>query len=197
MQKYNEAKQRLLREGIGSYLEAVTALIEYQREVQNRCRTVMEEYLEDYSSALGVHLKASEVRNCAWPAITKWEGDWWNLGVWISRKKFVKLRSWESSCCLQYESGENGLFCWIGECFPTTKIAMNLARKFERLDPKVLQDGREVWIEHKFKKVDEAITFDTFLHTLMKRWTGLWKRAGGIKEVLKSNKSGTYKAGED
>jgi hypothetical protein len=184
IQSHDEARSRLLEEGIRSYLEAVTALIEFQREVQKKCRTAMEAYLDDYASALKVRLRNSEIRDCAWPAFAKWEGDWWMLGVWIERKNIPGIRWWETSCGLQYESGENGLFCWIGECFPTGKTALDLSCKFQRLNRKVMHQGKEVWIQHKLK-VEEATAFEVSLQALSEQWIELWKKVGGIKEAFK------------
>ena len=50
----DEARKQLLREGARSYLQAATALIEYQREVQKSCQKVMERYVDEYASALKV-----------------------------------------------------------------------------------------------------------------------------------------------
>ena len=78
---YDEARKRLVEQGVPSYLEAVTALIGFQGEVQKQCRTVMEAYVKNYASALKVNLKSSEIQDVAWPAFAKWEGDWWGLAV--------------------------------------------------------------------------------------------------------------------
>jgi hypothetical protein len=48
---HDQLRKRLLLEGAESYLEAYTALLEYEREVQKKCRRVMQTYLGDYSTA--------------------------------------------------------------------------------------------------------------------------------------------------
>src|SRR5437667_5697047 len=104
--EYDEARRRLVEEGTPSYLEAVTALIEYQREVQKRCRAVMAKHLDDYASALKVRLTSGEIQNFAEPSVAKWEGHFWFLGAKIVRKNIPKIRWWESFLCLGYESGD-------------------------------------------------------------------------------------------
>ena len=185
VQAHDEARRRLLEEGVRSYLDAVTALIEYQREVQKKCRAVMEARLGDYASALKIPLKSSDIRDWASPKFEKWEGTWWCLGGTIFRRNITpKIRWWDTSCCLQYELGENGLFCWIGVGFPTTKMTAFLHRQFHRLNRKVLQQGREVWIEHSLKK-EEGAAFEKSLEALFQQWIELWNKVGGIKQAFK------------
>ena len=63
----NEPRKRLLREAAGLYLDAVTAMIEYQKEVQNKCRDVLKNHIEDYGAVLNlkVPLKSNEIKNAA------------------------------------------------------------------------------------------------------------------------------------
>jgi hypothetical protein len=183
-ERYDEARQRLLEQGTRSYLDAVTAVLEYQKEVHKRCRAVMETYLDDYASALKVRLSNSEIKNDAWPSLANWDGSWWLLGAKIVRKNIPRIRWWETSCCLQYECGENGLFCWVGAWFPTKNMASDVSRRFQRLNRKVMCEGNEVWIQQKLK-VEEVIGFDEALEALCQQWIDLWKEVGGIKQVFK------------
>ena len=101
---HDEALKPLLEEGARSYLDAVTALIAFQREVQKKCRKVMAKNLRGYESAMKVRMTSSEIGDCAWPSFGEWGGDWWSLGVKIARSDIPGVRWWETYCCLQYES---------------------------------------------------------------------------------------------
>jgi hypothetical protein len=186
---HEEARRRLLEEGARSYAEAYTAVLEYQREVQKKCREVMETYLDDYGSALGAkpRLTKKDIRSVAWPKPDEWNGNGWQLGVCIVRRSIPSIRWWEVNCCLQLEGEEfddPGLYCWIGEWFPTRKLAADLFQEFKQLNAKVKHDGKDVWIHHSVK-LEEAASFDELLQTLFEEWIALWKKVGGMKSVFK------------
>ena len=121
-QEHDKTRRRLLEEGARSYLDAVNALIAFRQEVQNTCRTVLENHLNDYGSALGVRLEKGEIKDAESPSFAGWEGDRWSLGVKVVREKITpQIRWWETWCCLQYVSGDSGLLCWIDEWFPVRR----------------------------------------------------------------------------
>jgi hypothetical protein len=179
-----EARKRLLEEGARSYNDAVTALIAFQNEVQKKCRDVLERHLEDYSSALGIQLTEEEIADTDWPSFAKWEGDDWGLGVKILRRDLPSMRWWESRCCLQWESGDTGLYCWIGEEFPGRAKVESVRTQFHKRDHQVAQGNNTLWLEHKLT-TDTVTSFEEPLDSLVQRWVGLWKKVGGIKGVFK------------
>ena len=71
-QEREEARRRLLEEGARSYQDAVAALTAYREEIQKICKKVMNNHIENYSSALGVTLKKNEVKNAEWRSFGKW-----------------------------------------------------------------------------------------------------------------------------
>lgn len=182
------ASRRLLEEGARSYLGAMTALVAYQKEVQKKCRAVMEDCLKDYAFALKVSLRSDEIQEVAYPSITKWEGNWWSLGVKIVRKDIPRISYWESGCCLQYESAR-GLYCWIGEYFTPKGLAESLYSKFHRVNSRVIAEGNDVWLESGLK-VEETPALEENLEKLFRQWAELWTKVGGIKEVLKATAGG-------
>ena len=184
-QPHNDALKQLLEEGTKSYLEAATALIAFQGEVQKKCRAVIENNRTDYAAALKVALSDDEIQSFAAPEFAKWESDWWSLGVKVVRKDFPKLRWWEMQCCLEFEiSGEAYLSCSITEWFPTTKMAGEVFAQFSAHDTNVRSEGKGVWLQIPVEMQDVAI-FDEKLDALCRQWIDLWKKAGGIKEVFK------------
>src|SRR5216684_3449508 len=101
MEKSVPKDDAFLIEGARSYLQATTALVHYQQEVQKKCRLVMEGYISDYASALGVGLKSGDIEAIAWPETRQWDGSWACLGVKIAKRGVIRgIRWWESYCCL-------------------------------------------------------------------------------------------------
>src|SRR5262249_5600996 len=157
---HEEARKRLLEEGARCYLDAITAMIEFQREVRRICRGVIEKYLGEYASALKlkVPFHKSEIRDGAWPSFPNWEGDWWTLGVEIPRRDIPKVPWWGAYCALSYEAPARGLYCFIGEWSNTTQFANGLYRKFRRLNQNLIKEDNEVWISHSLN-VEEVPSF--------------------------------------
>jgi hypothetical protein len=191
---HDEARKRLLEEGARSYLEAITALVEYQREVQKQCRKVMEENLDEYANVLGVKLTSDEIQNCSWPSFQSWEGDWSFLGVHIFRDDITPFRWWDTSCCLQFDS-EKGHYCFVGQEFQSTKVATQLFRAIQPLEAKVKQSGSEVWIQHNLT-VEETTSLAKPLGEIFQRWTELWAKVGGINGVFVNTVSNDAKPAE-
>ncbi len=183
--KHEEARRRLLEEGARSYLDAVSALVAFRQEVQKMCRTVLEKHLDDYSPALKlkVPLERGEIKEAEWPSLAKWEGDCWNLGVMVRRKKITPtIPSWATHCCLSYYS-DAGLLCWICEHFPNKQKATVLYGKFRPLNKKIKCDANWVWIPHSLK-VEEVCNLEANLEGIVKEWIELWMKVGGIKKAF-------------
>jgi hypothetical protein len=84
-------RHALLEEGARSYLEALTALTIFRRDVQSVCRKAIERHYTKFSQALGVsipELEAESIVSCATPE-EQFNGSSAYLGVKhrISRRK--------------------------------------------------------------------------------------------------------------
>lgn len=55
------AEQRLLAEGIPSYLDAMTAIQELRQNIQKRCKRVLCEGREEFEKAIGMTLDATKI----------------------------------------------------------------------------------------------------------------------------------------
>src|SRR5260370_339245 len=181
--KTRTAKGRLVEEGARSYLDAVNALIEFQKEVQKASRLIIERNIEEYSTALKIRLKAKELREFAWPELAEWDGTYWSLGTEIIRRNVIpSVRWWQTTCGFGIE--DSGLACWVAEWFPTRRHATALHQKFDGFNPKVQLDGYGVWIHHDVR-IEEAATFEEPLGALFEEWIRLWTKVGGMKEAFK------------
>lgn len=179
------AADALLVEGARSYLEAFSALLFYQREVQKKCRDVMTGYLGKYAEALGVALGHDEIVETAWPKAPEWDGTYAQLGVKIAKDREIPgIRWWETYCSVQWDSEDPKFSCWIGEWFPTVKMATDICKSLRRLDVKVTAEEKLVYIDMALRP-EQGATFDKALIDLSQRWINLWKKAGGMKKVFR------------
>jgi hypothetical protein len=183
-QSPDEARRLLLEEGARSYGEAFTALVEFRREVEKKCRAVLTNALGRYSAALKVPLASADIRDANWPSLEKWDGDSWCLGVSIINKKTKTTRWWSTTCALQEDSGQHGLFCWIGACLPNKKIADELYRAFQSHNGSVQLQDDEVWLEHPLTPV-LVPNLEEPLEGLIDQWVELWQKVGGICDFIK------------
>jgi hypothetical protein len=191
---HEQARTRLLEEGARSYLEACTAVLEYQREVQKKCREVMEKYLDDYNAAVKVDsknsLKSADIKEFVWPKPEQWEGGWATIGVEIRRTRVTPaIRLWYPYCGLSWESGDPTVWCWVGDWIAPRRLAVLVLERFHHLDKSVQRnpqdDPHEIWIQDKLN-VEEAAAFDERLEALFERWIDLWKMVGGMRQVFKA-----------
>jgi hypothetical protein len=181
----DKARRRLLEEGARSYLKAANALVTYQQEVQKKCRKVMARYIGDYGSALKVKLERSMIEDIVWPKFDAWEGDWASVGVRVVRRDIAGIRWWEAYCSLEWQSEDPEFSCYVGEWFPTRKMATDLCHRFERLNPLVEVWERNVGIAQTLNP-EEAPEFEERLDELFQKWIKLWKKTGGMSAVFKA-----------
>jgi hypothetical protein len=170
------ARTRFLVEGTSSYLQAATAVLEYQRAVQRECRVVMEEHLSDYASALRVNLKRDQIRDFSWPSWSEWDGTYWCLGA-QSRARSSKACRWDSYCALQYDVSGGRTYCWVGQAFSKKELARGVMRHFRK--DVHYDDDYIVWIEHPLQQ-GEVDQLQPRLTELMTRWIKYWEDAGGV-----------------
>jgi hypothetical protein len=182
--EHDQARDRLFQEGARSYLKAANALIAFQREVQKKCRKVMARYVGEYGSALKVDLETSEIVDLAWPKFDEWEGEYASIGVHVVRRDIAGVRWWEAYCTLEWECDDPGFYCYVGEWFPTRKIATDLCQRFKRLNPEVEVFEGNIGIRHSLKP-EQAPDFEERLDDLLQKWIKLWKKTGGMKAVFK------------
>jgi hypothetical protein len=185
----DDALQKLLEEGSRSYVDAVTAIIEYQSQVQKKCRLVTERHLDEYSAALNLkdrdRLTIDEIQPHAFPAIDKWEGDRWSLGVQIVRTNIPGVSWWGAYCALDYNV-EYGLFCWVGEWLSPKRCAVTLAQKLRTFQSIYLDvEGYNVGVSEGVEP-SQVASCENVLEKLMEEWIRLWSKVGGIREVVKT-----------
>jgi hypothetical protein len=183
-EKQKIARRRLLEEGARSYLDAVNALIAFRQDVQAICKAVLEKHVDEYGSALNIHLADHDIQDHESPALKDWAGDWWNLGAKLVRKEITPaIRWWETYCCLGYGLDDGGLCCWVGEWFPTKQQRLTLHRRFHLLNKKVEEDGSVLFILQKVE-IEGICKLEAYLNGIVEEWIALWRKVGGMKKVF-------------
>lgn len=176
-----QAEQELLQQGINEYLDASNAIKAFRSIVQETCRRVVEQNLDEYAGALGITLSKKDVLEHEY-----FQSDRAGCSVGVKLKPVVKGLSYaELGCTVAWwaEDGDlkTGIYMWIWSRRKGIERLSDVLRRkgvnpsfYETGDPRYLEVGELITaqdvarMESKFDKV-------------MKKWITLWTKAGGIK----------------
>jgi hypothetical protein len=192
----HDVRRRFLEEGARSYVDAMTALIEYQREVQNKCREVLERHLGEYSVALGVEMTRDGIRDYAYPNPEEWVSMWANLGAKLPHVTRSLGVAWSESYCAlgwDYEVAPPWFGAWVGISVPK-KLSGFLHKELVRVGTKdVSQEPLMVFVGRKLEG-ELIATFHETVEELLRHWIDSWVKLGGLKAV--ALRSGSTSAGQ-
>jgi hypothetical protein len=184
----SDPERALLEEGATSYVQAVGAILAFRSLVQARCREVVRKRLKEYGAALGVSLKADDIRDYQGPGEAKWGEKWASLGVEL--RDVGLAEAWLYHTMGWYRTDEGDWWSTVGVSvwFKDAGAAERLGEVFEphagHLDlwhqPKQLGCSRDL-------DEGDAGTFETHLDGLFVEWIALWTKVGGLK-VLDADK---------
>src|SRR5262245_29810230 len=177
---HQEVTKRLLEQGARSYLQAATALLAYEREVQKLCRRAMEAHFDEYVDALAIPLDLAEIQDGAWEP-DGLEEDWRSVGVAIEGKRIPPLKRWWGVyCCLYWDAAHPGQFqCGINEWIGgPRKNAEDILRRFRKSNSEVWGEGKEIGV-CRWLAADAVDDAEDTLGELFKDWIGLWQKVGG------------------
>ena len=191
----DDARRHLLEEGTRSYLEATTAIITFEREIQRRCRELLESHIDEYANALQPpeEFDGKEIQDWLSPSTEKFEGVWRSVGAAIQGKRFEPfVRWWGTYITLEWEEQEcyASIAEWIGG--PWAK-SDQLFQRLKKLGELVYDDKTKAGLYHNAKnvgicqvlKAEQAGRFEEPLEQLLQQWIKLWKKVGGLKGVFK------------
>jgi hypothetical protein len=185
---HETVRRQLIEEGARSYLAVMTAVIEYRREVQKKCREVLERHLSDYASALGVAVTQNNIRDLAAPEHDKWDGNWAYLGVKIVNLALPPGVSWSEAFCSLGWTNADPASSWFGASVSMSlpkKLATILHQEMQRVGTKDLDlpNGFTVSLSRNLEG-DAVADFDKALDTLLRQWIDSWTKVGGLKAIL-------------
>ncbi|MBM4298715.1 MAG: hypothetical protein FJ143_13335 [Deltaproteobacteria bacterium] len=186
----------LLEEGIRSYLKATTAITAFEREIQSRCREVLESQIDEYSSALmpPEPLAAKEIADFAAPAWDKFDPLYRWVGAAIEGKHYKPTISWWGTYCgLEWEAEACyvGVAEWIGGPRIKSEQLFEQMRNLKVVQEFDEQKGAGLYQFQKYVgicqriKPEEAASLDKELERLMQKWIGLWNKIGGMEAIFK------------
>jgi hypothetical protein len=187
---YDQSRLPLLEEGARSYLDALTALTEFQREIRSRWRHTLDTHFREYSEALGVQLRADEILPYASPE-RELQGAKAGLGLKlnISASNAVTCGSyyvvgWE----LNPDSSVR-FDAWVSMYFSRQDYCKPLPAAVRSFKPEVPvgleldQDKNNLWLSTRLIP-EEMSSFDEKLGGVMHTWIQFWKRIGGLKVLF-------------
>jgi hypothetical protein len=188
--RHEEARRKLLEEGAKSYVDALTAIVAYQREVQEKCRDVLARNLADYSRSLGLepanYLTQGMIDDHAYPDLKQWDGDTASLGVKMKGTSWPGLSWWWTLCYLYWDSGERDTR-WFGVVvelrLPKRAAAALHTAMVLYPSSEVYLEGYSVWIQRKLC-VSGSADFEGDLEELLGSWIEVLGRVDGLRAIL-------------
>lgn len=184
----DQARLAFLEEGANSYLDALLAIAEFQREVRVRCKDALERHLSDYGRALDVKLEPESIDD--WPPAGK---ELWGTGVWTSlgaRLRHPPGGIYTSYCILHWMRESEGLWfgVWQGMGFSRNTDCMEVCKVFKALQPatcpaiKVDCENKHVGLSLNLSPADMT-SLDEKLDEVLSAWIQLWQQFGGFKAL--------------
>jgi hypothetical protein len=173
----------LLVDGIRLYSKALGALNDFQRMVTETIRKVVGEELGGLSTAMGTKLAKRELTNYVKPnRIADFNGKWASLWVRIDRSEKV---GWCLNFAISWLKDEANVkvSIWLNDETQAKSIASALKKLSSRAP--VQLESCEVYI-HRVLPPEEAEQFPVVLRELIREFSELWTKAGGMDKVLKA-----------
>ncbi len=177
----------LLEEGTRSYLNALGALSEFRRSIVETVREVVCKELSTLSTAMGVRLQEDEVVTRARPnSLASFNGQNASIGVKLDRYKeagwtlYFGLDWWKNNV-------DVSVSIWLKE-----SSAPMIFSAFKKSSPKLnakLDSDHEIYINRPLAP-NNAEQLDSVLRDIIREFSDLWSKAGGLKILLKAKGQG-------
>ena len=173
----------LIREGMVSYPEAVVALREFQRIVQDRCEQVVSDRLGELSKAMGVELDEKDIDD--YPTLGRqtqvgWEGE----AVWLCVRLVLKVGTLYFGVRWNLDKSASSKISVAAIIGLPDRRAYDMALPKFKKTPDVLVEAeprdREVWLTEQVP-VKDAHLFQTYLNDVLTKFIGAWQKIGGVK----------------
>jgi hypothetical protein len=182
-----EDENAFLQEGARSYVAAKHALETFERDVQAKCRAVVEQRVKADEKSLGFDVgKLSEYTFYQVESAGTKAG----LGVRVKNIKVTPEIAAEWYCCLWWEEGVRrklgiDIEMWLSD----QKVADELRAA---LDPAkgADQDKKYVWLWKELQP-DDVASFPDLLDDGLARWSKALKKAGGLTALAARAYAGT------
>jgi hypothetical protein len=181
------AGDKLIEAGVLSYPEALNALAEFRKSVQEKCRRALQEHLPDLSRAMAMNLSAKDI--FLWPRDPVAAGlaaaqPWVCASVSLVGEEvyFTLGLYWDN------ENADELTVCAIGALEIWNKDFFALVA--ERLDGKPELGVKKYPGKTNFFSLtdsipkDDPLSFQEKLHGIAIRWVDIWGKVGGLAGLL-------------
>jgi hypothetical protein len=181
----NPSTKGLLAVGARSYPEALAAISEFCREIQAVLRTSLNNDLASLAKAMAIKMEKAEIKNYASPdSFTKdISGEWAALGVKIDRSK---KEGWTQLYFHEWDEGETFVAAKIH--FIDGIVAKRVYDRLSKVQSNTSELGFNQWFELFIRREishQEMDQLGEITGEVIREWSALWRRAGGLKQSMR------------
>jgi len=182
----DDAREKLIQEGAASYPEAVIALREFQRVVQEKCEEVVANRLSDLSNATGVKFEENQIWKYPRPGqhtLSTWDGTsvWLYAGLTLADIGYMYF----GACWVYKQSGERELNAAAIVGFRKRDQYAKALAQFKKTN------GPEIQVYAQLREISffdpiplkEASSLPERLDGLIDKLLEAWRQAGGVKAI--------------
>lgn len=177
-----EMRNQFVENGLDSYLDALTAVREFQKPIIERSRRALEEKLNDLSKAMEIDVKREEIKDYTYPAKLA--------------DKELGVEGW-----VAVTFSKEPVYCYFGLSFEredskcVTKVVVLvytytasqrdfLLEHCKKVSKNFTKDNWNISLDMPISK-EEINNFEAKLQDLIDKWIEVWKKVGGIKNLPK------------
>lgn len=179
------AQSQLVESGLDSYLNALTAVREFQKIIIEKSRRVLEEKLNDLSKAMGIYVKREEIKDYTYPP------ELTNKELGVNEVVGIKFSKEVMSYCifgLYFEREDLECVTEVFVSMATDKASQRdfLLEHCKKVSPDFSNENwNEIWLSMSISK-EEINNFEVKLQDLIDKWIAVWTDVEGIKNLQKS-----------
>jgi hypothetical protein len=186
----NPQRKALLREGLTSYLDAVMAVDEFTRMIQEDCRAVLERQMSPLQKATGLTFSLKGIADYSEPYKSRpklWAGQYAWIGTEVPVVRSADIYSVDVGLAWNYENGTTSTNVY--SCFYTKQLGVlneldSKMRKRSNAEFEIDKThyGLILWGENATGPDGE---YDLEpLERVVVEWISIWKKAGGVAKML-------------
>jgi hypothetical protein len=181
----SDAREKLIKEGAPRYLQAVVALREFQRVIQEGCKNIVSNRLEEIAMATKLPLQEKMVWDYPSPGTHTEETGWDGKSAWLAAGiTFPDVGDMYFGLCWDYWKGPEPVLLAIGtltlksrELFD--KAWKKLAKRNDKKFHNYQRENREISV-YEIVPLKQAASFPDKLEVVIDVWLGAWNEVGGI-----------------
>ncbi|MBI3398519.1 MAG: hypothetical protein HY026_04720 [Deltaproteobacteria bacterium] len=173
-----KALNQLVEKGLGSYLDALIAVREFQSEIIKRSRRALKGKLDNLLEAMGISVDRTEIEIKDY--LSEELDDWGWVGITFKKEPMecyfgLYFKRQDSKCVAKVTAS-----MWAGKASQRNFLLKHCNNVPLDSD----HDGNEIGLSDSISK-EEINNFEAKLQELIDKWIEVWESIGGIKKLLK------------